>query len=414
MSQWLASLPNLQPYGDPMYFGYLLLALLPIIVGMFMGRRFQIYEAVFSFVFILLMFAGPKWVQFYALIAYILWQTVLILVYQAYRKQYDNKWVFYGAVLLSALPLVIVKLHPAFNQGKASIIGFLGISYLTFKSVGMIMEMRDGVLKDVKVWPTIRFLMFMPTLSSGPIDRYRRFEADYEQVPDRQRYLDFVQSATWNIMLGFFYKFIVAYLISAKFLIPFKKAALLEGGIFNLPTLGVMYSYGLYLFFDFAGYSLFAIAISKFMGIDTPINFNKPFMAKNLKEFWNRWHMTLSFWFRDYVFMRLVLVLTRNKVFKNRNVTSGFAYMVDMLLMGFWHGVTWWYILYGFLHALVLIINDWWLRQKKQKNRDRKKAGLEPLPSNWFTNGFAIFLTFNFTMFTFLVFSGFLNELWFH
>lgn len=80
MSQWLASLPNLQPYGDSMYFGYLLLALLPIIVGMFMGRRFQIYEAVFSFVFILLMFAEPKWVQFYALIAYILWQTVLILV----------------------------------------------------------------------------------------------------------------------------------------------------------------------------------------------------------------------------------------------------------------------------------------------------------------------------------------------
>lgn len=93
------------------------------------------------------------------------------------------------------------------------------------------MEMRDGVLKDVKVWPTIRFLMFMPTLSSGPIDRYRRFEADYEQVPDRQRYLGFVQSATWNIMLGFFYKFIVAYLISAKFLIPFKKAALLGGNL---------------------------------------------------------------------------------------------------------------------------------------------------------------------------------------
>ncbi|RRG17641.1 D-alanyl-lipoteichoic acid biosynthesis protein DltB [Weissella viridescens] len=414
MSQWLASLPNLQPYGDPMYFGYLLLGLLPIIVGMFIGRRFQIYEAGFSFVFILLMFAGPKWVQFYALIAYILWQTVLILLYQSYRKRYDNKWVFYGAVFLSAFPLIIVKLHPVFNQNKASIIGFLGISYLTFKSVGMIMEMRDGVLKDVKIWPTVRFLMFMPTLSSGPIDRYRRFEADYEQVPDRQRYLDFVQSATWNIMLGFFYKFIVAYVISVKFLGPFKKAALLEGGLFNLPTIGVMYSYGLYLFFDFAGYSLFAIAISKLMGIDTPINFNKPFMAKNLKEFWNRWHMTLSFWFRDYVFMRLVLVLTRNKVFKNRNVTSGFAYMVDMLLMGFWHGVTWWYILYGFLHAVGLIVNDWWLRQKKQKNRDRKKAGLEPLPSNWFTNGFAIFLTFNFTMFTFLVFSGFLNELWFH
>ncbi|MBM7616596.1 membrane protein involved in D-alanine export [Weissella uvarum] len=414
MTNWLAALPNMQPYADPMYFGYLILGLIPIVIGLFFGRRFQIYEAVFSFVFILLMFAGPKWPQFYALVGYIIWQTALVQWYQYYRRNKDGNWTFYIMVALAILPLVIVKLHPVFNQGKASIIGFLGISYLTFKSVGMLMEMRDGVLKHAKVWSTLRFLLFMPTLSSGPIDRYSRFEKDYENAPSRSEYVDYVQSAVWNIMLGFFYKFIVAYMIQTFLLTRFQMSAMAHGGFFNLPTIGVMYSYGFYLFFDFAGYSLFAIAISKLMGINTPINFNKPFMAKNMKDFWNRWHMTLSFWFRDYVFMRLVLVLTRNKVFKNRNVTSSVAYLVDMLVMGFWHGVTWWYILYGFLHAMGLIVNDWWLRQKKQKNLARKKAGLAPLPSNWFTQGVAIFITFNFTMFTFLIFSGFLNRLWFH
>lgn len=414
MTQWLENLPNWQPYGDPTYFGYLLLGLLPIVIGLLYGRRFQVYEALFSFTFILLMFSGSKWVQFYALIGYIVWQLMLIFGYQHYRKKADQGWVFYSAIFLSILPLILVKIHPVFNHGKMSIIGFLGISYLTFKVVAMLMEMRDDVLKDLRVWPVTRFLLFMPTLSSGPIDRYRRFEADYTTAPERSVYLDYLQSATWNIMLGFFYKFIVAYYINLYLLIPFKHAALSQGGLFNLPTIGVMYAYGFYLFFDFAGYSLFAIAISKFMGINTPINFSKPFLAKNLKEFWNRWHMTLSFWFRDYVFMRFVLMMTRHKVFKNRNVTAGVAYMVNMLLMGFWHGLTWFYILYGFLHALGLIVNDWWLRQKKQKNRARKKAGLEPLPSNWFTNAVAIFITFNFTMFTFLVFSGFLNQLWHH
>ncbi len=87
-----------------------------------------------------------------------------------------------------------------------------------------------------------------------------------------------------------------------------------------------MYVFGLDLFFDFAGYSMFALAVSNLMGIKSPINFNKPFVSRDLKEFWNRWHMSLSFWFRDFVFMRLVTVLIRNKVFKNRNTTSSVAF----------------------------------------------------------------------------------------
>lgn len=88
--------------------------------------------------------------------------------------------------------------------------------------------------------------------------------------------------------------------------------------------------------------------------------------------------MSLSFWFRDFVFMRMVMVLTRKKVFKNRNVTSSMAYIVNMLIMGFWHGVTWYYIAYGLFHGLGLVINDAWVRKKKTLNKERKKAGRLP------------------------------------
>ncbi len=75
-----------------------------------------------------------------------------------------------------------------------------------------------------------------------------------------------------------------------------------------------MYAYSMYLFFDFAGYSAFAVGVSYLLGVQTPMNFNKPFAARNIKEFWNRWHMTLSFWFRDYVFMRFVFWVNKKEM----------------------------------------------------------------------------------------------------
>ena len=215
------------------------------------------------------------------------------------------------------------------------------------------------------------------------------------------------------IMLGFLYKFILAHIFGHMLLLPLKALAMAQGGWFNLPTLGVMYVFGLDLFFDFAGYSMFAVAISNLMGIRSPLNFDKPFISRDLKEFWNRWHISLSFWFRDFVFMRLVMTLMRNKVFKNRNTTSNVAYIINMLVMGFWHGVTWYYIAYGLFHGIGLAVNDAWLRKKKTLNKERKKAGQPPLPENVWTKALGIFITFNVVMLSFLLFSGFLNDLWF-
>ena len=412
MIEFLKQLPHLEPYGTPVYFIYLIVALLPIFVGLFFKKRFPVYEALVSLAFIVLMLTGTDLKQIYAVLFYLFWQILWVYSYKFYRSQRDSKWVFYLHSFLVVLPLVFVKVQPAID-GTQSWMGFLGISYLTFRAVGMIIEMRDGTLKEFSLWEFLRFLLFMPTFSSGPIDRFKRFNEDYLTIPDRDELLDMLEQSVKYIMLGFLYKFILAHIFGHLLLGHVKTYALLQVGIFNLGTLGVMYVFGLDLFFDFAGYSMFALAASNLMGIKSPINFNLPFKSRDLKEFWNRWHMSLSFWFRDFVFMRLVMVLMRNKVFQSRITTSNVAYIINMLVMGFWHGVTWYYVAYGLFHGLGLVINDAWLRKKKTLNKERKAKGLEPLPDNRWTQALGIFITFNTVMLSFLIFSGFLDQQWF-
>ena len=403
MINWLSSLPNFTAYGTPVYFIYLLLALLPLGIGLYFGKRFQWYEALISFIFIFLMFDGASWQQLFSLIAYVIYQTILVMHYHHYRKDNNSTGVFYLFSLLSLIPIIIVKLSPAM-VGHNSLLGFLGISYLTFRAVGTIIETRDGMVKEITPWHFIRFMLFMPTITSGPIDRYRRFSKDYQKTPERSDYLKLVEKGIYYLFLGFLYKFVIAYFFGQRFYPHFEQAAMGDR-LFSWNMLGVMYTYGFYLFFDFAGYSLFAVAISYFMGVKTPMNFKQPFKSKNIKEFWNRWHISLSFWFRDYIFMRFVFMATKKRWFKNRNTLSATAYMLNMLTMGFWHGITWYYILYGFLHGLALVINDWWLRYKHKH--------LKNLPHNKFTECVAIFVTFNFVMLTFLLFSGYLNTYFF-
>ena len=398
---------NLQPYADPKYFVFLLLALAPLAIGLYFGKRFVWYEVVVSLAFIILMFDGKKYHEGFAIIGYMFWQWLLVWGYTLYRQKANRGSVFYVATALAILPLFLVKLAPAAHWTHVStLLGFMGISYLTFRSVGMILETRDGSIKSFDPWLFLRFMLFMPTISSGPIDRYRRFTKDITTVPTREKYLEMLEKAVWYFFLGFLYKFVLAYIFGTLLLPQVESFALAAGSIHHGWTwwlIPVMYSYGLDLFFDFAGYSLFAVATSYVMGIALPMNFDKPFLSKNLKEFWNRWHMTLSFWFRDYIFMRLVFLMMKKKWFKSKVTVSNLAYIANMLIMGFWHGITWYYITYGLFHGVGLVINDAWLRYKKKHH----------VPHNKFTEGLAIFITFNVVMVSFLLFSGFLDKLWF-
>ncbi|WP_010305661.1 D-alanyl-lipoteichoic acid biosynthesis protein DltB [Kurthia senegalensis] len=397
-------IPSLIPYANPIYFAYVLIALIPLIAYMlWKEKRLPWYQSIVTLVFLYISFGGSSWKQGVALILYVVWQTVLVALYQKYRQKHNQSGVFYASIILAILPLFLTKLFPVFDF-HISFIGFLGISYLTFKSVQVIIEFRDGVLKTYKIWDYIRFLLFFPTISSGPIDRFRRFQKELHNAPLRSDYADLLKLGVHRIFIGFLYKFIIGYYLGTLALPHLEKAAL-DGGLLSWQMLLYMYGYSLFLFFDFAGYSLFAVGVSNLMGYKTPMNFNKPFASWNIKEFWNRWHISLSTWFRDYVYMRLMFLLVKKKLFKSRVVASNIGYFGLFLLMGFWHGFTWFYILYGVFHATAICVNDWWLRlKKKHKN----------WPSNKWTHALAVVVTFHVVCASFLIFSGILDKLFFN
>ncbi|MDB1710253.1 D-alanyl-lipoteichoic acid biosynthesis protein DltB [Enterococcus entomosocium] len=395
------NLQHMIPYANPTYFIWLMVGLLPMmLVLLFKQKRWQWYQTLLTLAVLYVSFGGEYWQQGLALIGYVVYQTLLVYGYYQYRQRANTSGVFYSAVVAAILPLALSKVTPFF-VGHASLIYFLGISYLTFKSVQMIMEIRDGLIKEYHPWRYIQFLLYFPTISSGPIDRYRRFEKDLLNTPTKEVYLDYLNKGVAKIMLGLLYKFILGYYLG-QVLLPIVSKEALQNGLFSWGMLGYMYVYSMYLFFDFAGYSLFAIGVSNFMGYDTPANFNKPFLAPNIKEFWNRWHMSLSFWFRDYVYMRLMFTLIKKKVFKSRIVASNVGYFALFLLMGIWHGLTWYYILYGVYHATLICGNDAWIRWKKKQGN---------LPSNNLTKAVSTVLTFQAVCFSFLIFSGILDKL---
>lgn len=229
MIAFLHQLPHLEAYGNPQYFLYLIVAVLPIFIGLFFKKRFPVYEALVSLAFIILMLTGKNLYQILSLLAYVVWQIFLVFSYKTYRKKYNNKWVFYLWVFLAVFPLAWTKITPLMTiDNHQSLFGFLGISYLTFRAVGTIMEMRDGVLKEFSLWQFLRFLLFMPTFSSGPIDRFNRFDEDYKNIPDKDELLDMLEESVRYLMLGFLYKFILAYIFGTLLMAPDRKASCRE------------------------------------------------------------------------------------------------------------------------------------------------------------------------------------------
>ena len=320
------------------------------------------------------------------LVIFLIYEYMLIKLYLRLKieKNCDRVSIF---VILSLVPLVISRILPILEIDYK--FGFLGISYITFKVMQMLVEIKDDMIKEVNFIDYLSFMIFFPTLSSGPIDRSRRFIKDIEKTLSKTEYLDNLGKGIEYILQGLVYKIILSQLI-------FDKINIISEATYTTKNLTIyMYLYGFYLFFDFAGYSLMAVGVSKIFGIDTPMNFNKPFLAKDMKDFWNRWHMSLSHWFRDFVFSRLVFAMFKKKIFKSSLTTAMVAYIVNMTLMGVWHGINFSYLLYGLYHGIILAITEYFQKTKFYKNNKNKK---------WFEYS-SIFITFNLVMFGFFIFS---------
>ncbi|EPF11015.1 D-alanyl-lipoteichoic acid biosynthesis protein DltB [Bacillus cereus BAG1O-3] len=383
-------------YGSFYFFAIVGILLIPTIIAGLKGKMLRKYNAVLTLVMIAIIFSDkPK--QAIMLAAFIIWQYALIKGYLILRKQNNSTFMFCVAVILSILPLILAKVAPFVPE--LHFIVFAGMSYVTFRAVQMVFEVRDNLIKELSFFNFWEFVLFFPAISSGPIDRYRRFQKDIQKPPSAEEYQKLLYTGFNRIFQGFLYKFIIAHLITTYLVkaVFANQDTLLSNVIF-------MYATSMQLFFDFAGYSAFVIGISYMMGIKTPENFNKPFLSRNIKDFWNRWHMSLSFWFRDFIYMRFVFFATKKKLIKNRYTISYIGAFLNFFIMGIWHiqgSAVAQYVIYGLYHAALFILFDIFER----KNKKHKFW-----PNNKFTRILAIVITFHVVCFGFLIFSGHLNR----
>ncbi|MBE5107600.1 D-alanyl-lipoteichoic acid biosynthesis protein DltB [Bacillus thuringiensis] len=384
------------PYGSFYFFILVGVLLLPTIIAGLKGILLRKYNA-FSTLMMLTIIFSDKPREAIMLVAFIIWQYTLIKGYLMLRKQNNTTVMFCITVILSTLPLILIKIEP-FVLG-VKFFTFMGASYVAFRAIQMVFEVRDGLIKELSFFNFWEFVLFFPAISTGPIDRYRRFQKDIQKPPSAEEYQNLLYIGLNRIFQGFLYKFIIAYLVNQHIV----NAAFAKQNTI-LSNIIYMYGYSFYLFFDFAGYSAFVIGISYMMGIKTPENFNKPFISRNIKDFWNRWHMSLSFWFRDFIYMRFVFFATKKKLMKNRYAISYIGAFLNFFIMGIWHingeHVSQ-YIIYGLYHAVLFILFDI-IERKNKKNTF--------WPNNRFTHAVAIVITFHFVCFGFLIFSGHLNR----
>ena len=334
-----------------------------------------------------LLFAGAIYGKSRAMIVYLLafivYQYFLVFLAQRIEVKRLKPLVF-----LSIFPLVINKV---FALTSLHLLAFIGISYMSFKTIQIMLEISDGLIKEkISIKDYLQFLLFFPTVSAGPIDRSRRFLKEINEVMPRKDYLELAGDGVYRIVLGLLYKIVLSTYVYQMLL------ALSNTGTV-VYSIKYMYLYTLYLFFDFAGYSLMAVGSSNILGIQTPMNFNKPFLSVDIKDFWTRWHITLSTWLRDFVFSRVLMQVIRKKWFKNRLHNATYAYMVNMLVMGFWHGLSVSYIVYGFYHGVLMAGFEVYQKKSNFYKKNKNK--------NWYKL-LSWFVTMNLVIIGFFIFSG--------
>lgn len=392
-------------YTSASFFIALAIVAVPAVALGASGRRIKPWGMVASVAMLAFLFADSR----RALVAFLLF--VALATASAYAtlsswKSGRRSMAVYRISLAATLvPLVVYKVSAAVDA--PGFLGFIGISYLTFRAVQVVVEIRDGLIEDLPLADYLYFLTFFATITSGPIDRSRRFLEDANTALASAAYRDLATRGVLMLLAGAVMQLALAtmvhgftdpWAVNGALAMPNILALGLPWGVGSLVR---AYGYAVYLYLDFAGYSLMAAGACYLFGIQCPTNFNAPWRALDLKDFWNRWHITLSTWLRDFVFMRFVRGLTRHHVFKKRLTTACCGYVVNMFLMGMWHGLTPDYLLYGLYHGVLLAATEAYQKRCPFYKRNKGKRWYKVL--SWF-------VTMNLVIIGFSLFSGQVGE----
>ena len=236
--------------------------------------------------------------------------------------------------------------------GTVDIVLPLAISFFTFQQIAYLVDVYHRKVSDTNFVHYVLFVSFFPQLIAGPIvhhgETIPQFAAAGAKTPSRENLV--IGGAIF--ILGLYKKIVIADGLAIHADLVFDAA--LAGEAPDLATAwGGALAYTLQLYFDFSGYSDMAIGLARMFGIRLPLNFDSPYKAVNIIDFWRRWHMTLSRFLRDYLY----IPLGGNRKGSGRRIVN---LMITMLLGGLWHGAGWTYVFWGGLHGVYLIINQAW------------------------------------------------------
>lgn len=308
---------------------------------------------------------------------------------EAYGKR---RYILIGGTL-SLLPLGIFKYYNFLTENINELfkilglnIGFpglnwaipLGISFFSFQAVGYLFDVYYKRIKaEHNWWDYMLFVGFFPQIASGPISKAK----DLLPQIKAKRIFDYnkcVQGLQW-LLWGFFLKTVVADRLGLYVDTVFNNYEYQTGS--SCLVASIFYAFQIYA--DFAGYSLMAIGVGAIMGFDLINNFRRPYLAVSVTDFWRRWHISLSTWLKDYVY----IPLGGNRCTKTRNY---FNIFITFLVSGIWHGANWTFILWGILHGVFQIIE--------------KALGLQKHDTKDFMRIVRIFVTFILVTFAWIFF----------
>lgn len=322
-------------------------------------------------------------------------------VYKAIGQRTKKRWLLLSVVSNVAV-LCIFKYSDFFIQSFGALltnIGFqahlptlrlvlpVGISFYTFMSMAYVIDVYRGELEPTPhLFDFALFVCYFPHLVAGPILRAPQLLPQLTQ--ERRVRVEQITDGIGLIIIGFVRKVVIADLLA-----PFVNTAFQR--IDTLGSLDLvlrMWLFALQLYGDFAGYSDIARGVSKLFGIELNLNFATPYLSQNITEFWRRWHISLSSWLRDYIY----IPLGGNRKGKFRTYLNN---MLTMLIGGLWHGANWTFVVWGALNGFYLAVHKAYLDLTHQST---PKDISRPRWTIW--TPLKIFCTFNLAAFAFLIF----------
>ena len=286
-------------------------------------------------------------------------------------KNKTAKYLLRAAICFNMLILVYYKYSNFFindiNEifstkfSMVNVILPLGVSFFTFTQIAFLVDAYKGKIGHFDFIHYCLFVTYFPHLIAGPILHHGSMIPQFEKKANYAFSLEnFSFGLAWFV-IGLFKKVIIADTFS-KYSDPIFGAV--DGGLsptFIVSWIGAI-AFAFQIYFDFSGYSDMAIGISKMFGIQLPLNFDSPYKAKNIIEFWRKWHISLSTFLKDYLYIPLGGSMRG----KNRRYLN---LVITMFLGGLWHGANWTYVIWGLLHGLFLTINHFWIEKLQNSNR---------------------------------------------